>query len=139
MIKTLLMLRENAIPPHCGIKGTMNKSFPTDLPERNVNIALKKTPFPRLVNGSRTNFLNNFSAAGGNTAVLLIDGPDKRVLNTSDPRLIHVVVLSAKSLSSFRKAIQRFQSYVKGNSKVDLPSLSYTSTTRRSHYTDLVE
>lgn len=134
LIKTLLMLRENAIPPHCGIKGIINKSFPTDLAERNVNIALKKIPFPRPVNGSRTIFLNNFSAAGGNTAVLLTDGPEKRVLNTSDPRSTHVVAVSAKSLSSFRKAIQRFQSYVKGNPNVDLPSLSYTSTARRSHY-----
>lgn len=134
LIKTLLMLRENAIPPHCGIKGTMNKNFPTDLRERNVNIALKTTPFLRPVDGSRTIFLNNFSAAGGNTALLLEDGPEKRILNASDPRSTHIIAVSAKSLSSFRKNIQRFQSYVQGNLNVHLPSLSYTSTARRSHY-----
>ncbi|KOS19517.1 Noranthrone synthase [Escovopsis weberi] len=40
LIKVLLMMQKNLIPPHCGIKNKINHKFPTDLQERNVNIAL---------------------------------------------------------------------------------------------------
>jgi len=134
LIKVLLMMQKSTIPPHCGIKGTLNKSFPTDLRERNINIALKKTPFPRPPGGSRLVFLNNFSAAGGNTALLLEDGPEKQALQNPDPRSTKVVAVSAKSLASFRKNVQRLRSYIDSTPNVDLASLSYTSTARRSHH-----
>lgn len=134
LIKALLMLRENIIPPHCGIKGVLNKNFPKDLQERNVHIALRKTPLPRPVAGTRKIFINNFSAAGGNTGLLLEDGPQKRLMASPDPRSTHVVTVSAKSLSSYRRTIQQLQAYIKDNPDIDIPSLSYTSTARRLHY-----
>ena len=134
LIKVLLMLQKNMIPPHCGIKGVINKGFPKDLKERNVNIALKKTPYPRPEGGKRTVFINNFSAAGGNTAMLLEDGPAKAPLTVSDPRSTHVVTVSAKSLASFKNNIKRLQSYLEGTVGIDLASLAYTSTARRLHY-----
>ena len=39
LIKVLLMMQKNMIVPHCGIKTKINHRFPTDLQERNVNIA----------------------------------------------------------------------------------------------------
>ena len=50
LIKVLMMLKKNAIPPHIGIKKDINKTFPTDLGERGVNIAFHKTHplFPHL-------------------------------------------------------------------------------------------
>lgn len=134
MIKVLLMLQKNTIPPHCGIKGTINKGFPKDLRERNVNIALEKTPFSRPAGGSRFVFLNNFSAAGGNTALLLEDGPEKKPGGTPDSRSTSVVTVSAKSLASFKNTVQRLKTYVDRNEDIDLPSLSYTSTARRLHH-----
>lgn len=67
LIKVLLMIQNSAIPPHCDIKGIINQNFPTDLEDRNIRIATKKVAFPRPVGGKRTVFINNFSAAGGNT------------------------------------------------------------------------
>lgn len=133
LIKVLMMMQKNAIPPHCGVKNIMNKNFPTDLTRRNVNIAFKKTPFIRPFGSKRTVFLNNFSAAGGNTAVLLEDGPI-RSLVAEDVRSHHVVTVSAKSLAAFKKNLARVKSFLDANASVDLPSLSYTTTARRSHY-----
>ena len=134
LIKVLLMLQRNKIPPHCGIKRSMNRNYPKDLKERNINIALKETPFPRPLGGKRTAFINNFSAAGGNTAVLLEDAPEKKPMENPDPRPVHIVTVSARSLASFKKNLELFQAYIDENPKTDLASLSYTATARRLHY-----
>ena len=133
LIKVLMMLQKSAIPPHTGIKNVMNKNFPKDLAERGVNIAFKKTPLLRPKGGKRTVFINNFSAAGGNTALLLEDAPEKAPKTTPDLRPTQVVVVSAKSLAAFKKTLQNLQNYVDGN-EVDLADLAYTTTARRSHY-----
>ena len=134
LVKILLMLRNNAIPPHAGIKGEINKTFPKDLKERNINIAMKKTDFPRPEGGKRTVFLNNFSAAGGNTALLLEDGPLPAPIENPDPRSTHVVTVSAKSLASFRNTASRLLSFIEHSTVLDLASLAYSTTARRSHY-----
>lgn len=134
LIKVLLMLQRNTIPPHCGIKGVMNRTFPTDMKERNINIAFKKKPFPRPAGGKRTVFINNFSAAGGNTAVLLEDAPERAAIANIDPRPFHVVNVSAKSLASFKKNLKLLRAYITKSANVDLASVAYTSTARRLHY-----
>lgn len=69
LVKVLKMLQHEAIPPHVGIQsGVMNKKFPSDLAERNIRIAERQIPWKKRSDGShRLAFLNNFSAAGGNT------------------------------------------------------------------------
>jgi iterative type I PKS product template protein len=133
MVKVLLMLQKNMIPPHCGIKTEMNRTFPKDLKERQLQVAFKPTPFPRPSNSSRYVFINNFSAAGGNTAILLEDAPISTPL-TTDPRSSHVVTITAKSLSSFKQNIKRLLAWTKDQPDSSLPSLAYTTTARRAHY-----
>ena len=79
-------------------------------------------------------FINNFSAAGGNTAMLLENGPKIALLEISDPRSTKIVTVSAKSLASFKNNVRRLQSYLKDTEDIDLASLAYTSTARRLHY-----
>lgn len=134
LIKVMQMFRKSAIPPHTGIKTVINKTFPSDLAERNVNIARKLTPLLRPAGGKRTVFINNFSAAGGNTAVLVEDAPEVPIPSV-DPRCQHIVTLSAKSLASFKKTIQRLLGFLQANGSLHLPNLSYTTTARRVHYT----
>ncbi|KIX09737.1 uncharacterized protein Z518_00818 [Rhinocladiella mackenziei CBS 650.93] len=134
LIKVLLMLQKSKIPPHTGIKKQINKNFAPDLKERNVNIAFQTTPFPRPAGGKRIVFINNFSAAGGNTAMLLQDGPEVSKEPTPDPRSTHVVTVSAKSLAAFKKTITRYEAYLAANPNVGLTDLAYTLTARRAHY-----
>jgi acyl transferase domain-containing protein len=97
LIKSLIILRKNAIPPHVGIKKEINKGFPKGLAARNVYIAFQETPFQQ-TNRKRCAFVNNFSAAGGNSAVLIEDA-SARERGGSDPRSAHVVCISARALS----------------------------------------
>lgn len=132
VIKVLLMLRENIIPPHIGIKREINRGFP-DLAARNAHIALQPVPLPRPPTGMRRIFVNNFSAAGGNTAIVIEDGPT-RLLNGSDPRTMHVVSVSARALSSLKANLCSLVEYIGSHPNVSLPSLSYTTTARRIHH-----
>ncbi|KAM3072173.1 hypothetical protein ACMFMG_008629 [Clarireedia jacksonii] len=130
LIKVLMMLQKNSIPPHVGIKKTINQGFPKDLAERNVHIAFKNTPLPKKSIGPRRVFVNNFSAAGGNTGILLEDGPELPPKLT-DPRSTHVVSVTAKSKSAMLNNAERLISYLERNRGTDLPDLAYTTTARR--------
>lgn len=130
MIKCLLMMQKNLIPPHCGIKKTINQSFPTDLNARNVHIAFKSTPLRTSSEFPRRIFVNNFSAAGGNTAMLLEDAPAKPYTR-DDPRSDFVIAVSAKSKTALRANIRNLIQFIDNTSEVSLADLSYTTTARR--------
>lgn len=132
LIKALLIFRHNAIPPHVGIKKEMNKGFPKDLTARNVHIALRETPLEP-INRKRHIFVNNFSAAGGNTAVLLEEGPVRELVG-SDPRPKHVVSVSARALSSLKGNLKNLATYLQEKPDLCLSSLAYTTTARRMHH-----
>nr|AUI38916.1 polyketide synthetase ClPKS18 [Curvularia lunata CX-3] len=131
LIKVLMMMKKNAIPANVGIKGVMNKTFPKDLAQRNVHISTTQVPWPRKGAEKRKIFLNNFSAAGGNTAVVLEDGPLREPPTGVDPRTMHMITVSARSIASLKKNINNLINYVEENPSITLPSLAYTTTARR--------
>ena len=132
LVKCLLMFEKNKIPPQCAI-GTINEGFPKELGERNLGIAFDSINFQRDSLRPRAIFINNFSAAGGNTALLLQDGPGKIPLKR-DPRTNHIVVASAKSPSALKQNVQRLAHWIQKHPDLDLGSLAYTTTARRKHY-----
>ncbi|TLD37529.1 6-deoxyerythronolide-B synthase [Venturia nashicola] len=137
LIKVLMMMQHDEIPPHCGIKTKINHTYPLDLAERNVHIALKATPWFRenTLNGKRTAFLNNFSAAGGNTAVLLEDAPLPRAeIEETDPRTSHIITVTAKTSKSLKGNIDALMLYLEKHPETSLPRLSYTTTARRMQH-----
>ncbi|KAF2838514.1 ketoacyl-synt-domain-containing protein [Patellaria atrata CBS 101060] len=131
LIKVMMMLKKNAIPANVGIKGVMNKTFPKDLTQRNVHIETQQVAYPRKGSEKRKLFLNNFSAAGGNTAVILEDGPLREAPKGQDPRTSHIVTVTARSIASLKRNITNLLQYLSENPDTTLPSLSYTTTARR--------
>lgn len=140
LIKVLLMMRKDAIPPHCGIKTKINHNFPTDFKERNVHIALKSTPWVKKESEPRRCFINNFSAAGGNTALLVEDAPHRQVdVAAQDSRSTYVVAMSARSQSALKNNMKNLMEYISKNTpgadeSQFLAKLSYTTTARRLHH-----
>ncbi|KAJ9620672.1 hypothetical protein H2204_012227 [Knufia peltigerae] len=136
LIKSLLVLREQTIPPHVGIKsGNMNHTFP-DLQQRNIKIALGgPEAFPCKQARRRRFMVNNFGAAGGNTALLLEEAP-LRVTNVGmDPRADHIVAISAKTPKSMKGNARSLLAYLEKHPETSLSDVSYTTTARRSHFT----
>lgn len=141
LIKVLLMMKKNMIPPHCGIKTKINHNFPTDLGQRNVHIAFKPTPWNRPQSGKRTTFVNNFSAAGGNTALLVEDAPLPSDEDIQDRRTVHTVTVSARSQSALKNNLNDIVKHIDDCSKSFdvneqrfLANLAYTTTARRFHH-----
>ncbi|KAK3303871.1 polyketide synthase [Chaetomium strumarium] len=139
LIKVLMMMKHSEIPPHCGIKTRINHNYPQDLSERGVRIAFNPTPWRRedSVSGKRAVFLNNFSAAGGNTAVLLEDAPAQDTVDATvapDPRPVHLVAVTAKTAQSLAENLNGLLSWLEANPQTSLPALSYTTTARRMHH-----
>ena len=137
LIKVLIMMKKNVIPPHIGIKTKINRNFPLDLGERNVNIALQPVPWHRTdsVSGKRSVFLNNFNSTGGTTVVLLEDVPlPKSNVTGEDNRTIHIVTVTAKCATSWARNIDAMINFLGHNANTSLPALSYTTTARRMHY-----
>ncbi|KAM3429287.1 hypothetical protein NHJ13734_008227 [Beauveria thailandica] len=136
LIKVLLMFQKNRIPPHCGIKSKINHGFPTDLHERNVHIATRETDWQASSNKARRAFVNNFSAAGGNTALLLEDAAAVETAKEQDPRRHYVVTVSARSAKSLKNNLQSLAEYIGAETSPEtLSRLSYTTTARRMHHT----
>lgn len=135
LVKTLLVLHHQRIPKHVGIKsGTINRTFP-DLEERRIKIALDEAQdFPVTEKRTRRALVNNFGAAGGNTAMLLEAAPTKVSTGTSDPRSSHIISLTGKTQTSLLRNIQNLLQYLDQTSLISLSDLSYTLTARRMQH-----
>ncbi|OJJ96972.1 hypothetical protein ASPACDRAFT_33832 [Aspergillus aculeatus ATCC 16872] len=133
LIKVLLMLQKGAIPPHVGIKTSINPGFPKDMERRNLHIPFETTAWSRTSEKKRIAVVNNFSAAGGNTTLVLEEGPVRDRLG-SDPRPSHVFTVSAKSKISLKGNLQRLIAYLEKNEDVSMADLAYSLTARRYHH-----
>lgn len=133
LIKLLLMFQKHSIPPHVGIQNEVNPGFP-NLEERNVRIPFEKASWETSAGTPRLAFLNNFSAAGGNTAMLLQERPPRMVPLDIDPRHVLPFVISSKSRSSLQRNIQELASFTEQAPAASFASLSYTLTSRRMHH-----
>lgn len=142
LIKVLMMMQKNTIVPHCGIKTKINRKFPTDLEARKVNIAMQPTHWPRSTDPAnpRRVFVNNFSAAGGNSALLLEDAPDVVDMPDVDPdsRTSHLVAVSAKNATSIQGNIRSMIKFLRENPDTPLAQVAYTTTARRVHHSHRV-
>ncbi|KAI1328256.1 putative polyketide synthase [Xylariaceae sp. FL0255] len=134
LIKVLLMFEKQLIPPHVGIKNSINPRFPKDMAKRNVHIPFAKQLWPRTPEKKRIAVVNNFSAAGGNTTLLIEEAPFRNECTEIDPRAMHVITVSAKSKVSLKGNLERMLGYLEANPDVLLPHLAYTTTARRHHH-----
>ncbi|OCL05426.1 ketoacyl-synt-domain-containing protein [Glonium stellatum] len=133
LVKLLLMMQHNIIPPHCGIKSRINHKFPDDMAARGVRIATKPIDWSRGEQQLRHALLNNFSAAGGNTTLLLQDAPLEHSIG-SDPRPTHPITISAKTFSALQANAKALLRFIQKGTDLHLSSLSYTTTARRIHH-----
>jgi acyl transferase domain-containing protein len=137
LIKVLLMMQKDMIVPHCGIKTKLNHRFPTDLQNRKVNIALTPVPWNKDPDQQkpRRAFVNNFSAAGGNTALLIEDAPAIQAPNgPRDTRTRQLIAFSGKNIKSLQGNLSSMLKFMEEHPDVHLGQLSYTTTARRIHH-----
>ncbi|KAL4998061.1 hypothetical protein BDV10DRAFT_201469 [Aspergillus recurvatus] len=134
-LKVLLMYQKNMIPAHIGIHTVINPTIPKDLEQRRVRLTQANTPWPRQPGKKRIAMVNSFGAHGGNTTVLLEDGPERNKGVVREDRSTHTVVISAKSKKSLQANIANLALHLEKHPDINLADLSYTTCARRIHYT----
>jgi monodictyphenone polyketide synthase len=133
LLKVLLMFQKEMIPRHIGIKTCLNPKLSDFFSNQSLCIPIETKPWVRNSGKSRVAMVNSFSAAGGNTCLLLEEAPTIRG-TFPDPRPTHVVSTSAKSKESLRGNMKRLLGYLEQNPECSLADLSYTTTARRQHH-----
>ena len=133
LIKVLLMLQKNAIPPHVGIKTEINPKFPQDFDKRNLHIAFEMKPWTQVNGKKRLAAVNNFGAAGGNTTMVLEEAPI-RDIKEIDSRPTQIIAVSAKTKGSLAGNIDRLIAHLNAHPDINLADLSYSTTVRRYHH-----
>lgn len=145
LIKVLLMYQHGTIPPHIGIKTTMNPVVADHLANRNAGIVSGKNtpwlPISQSQGAKRYSIVNSFGAHGDNTTLLLEDAPDTTAIRTeqceeSDPKaaVCEVVCVSAKSKASLRGNVAALIDYLDRHPETELKDVAYTTSARRIHH-----
>ncbi|KAK7181155.1 beta-ketoacyl synthase domain-containing protein [Paraphaeosphaeria sporulosa] len=132
-IKTVLVFDKGVIPPHVGIKTALNPALPKDLDKRGVIIPFTATPWERSSEQKRLAMVNNFGAAGGNTAMILEEATARPRVG-EDSRPTHPITISAKTPHSLEQNLRRLVAYVEARPNLSIADLSYTLSARKMHY-----
>jgi asperthecin polyketide synthase len=145
LIKVLLMYQHGTIPPHIGIKTTMNPVVAEHLANRNAGIISGKNapwlPISQSHGSKRYSIVNSFGAHGGNTTLLLEDAPDTTAVRTEpgeysglEAAVCEVVCVSAKSKASLRGNVTALLGYLDRHPEAELKDVAYTTSARRIHH-----
>ncbi|KAL2834295.1 hypothetical protein BDW59DRAFT_178759 [Aspergillus cavernicola] len=134
LLKVLLMYQKNMIPAHIGIHTVINPAIPKDLEQRRAQLTQVNTPWPRPAGKKRVAMVNSFGAHGGNTTILLEDGPERNEKIVREGRSTHIITLSAKSKKSLVANMANLSLYLEQQPDTELADLSYTTCARRMHH-----
>lgn len=146
LIKVLLMYRHGAIPPHIGIRTTMNPVVAQHLADRNAGVVSGEDARPWLPvshrpGAKRYSVVNSFGAHGGNTTLLLEDAPATPATRTEQrggagpgAATCEVVCVSAKSKASLRGNVAALLGYLDAHPETELKDVAYTTSARRIHH-----
>ncbi|KAI0147571.1 ketoacyl-synt-domain-containing protein [Xylariaceae sp. FL1272] len=134
LIKAVMILRKNVLPPHVGIKGHINRQF-SNMEKSHIRLARVKTPFPSAEDGRRPRriLVNNFDAAGGNTSIIVEDPPVLEIKG-ADPRVHHIVTFSGKTKYSTLGNAHRLLEYIGKHPDLRIEDLAYSTTARRMQH-----
>jgi len=137
LIKVLMMMREQKIPPQPGIPFKLNHNFPR-LETLHVQIAglsgknMTLKPSPAATDGKIKCVVNCFDASGGNTSLVVEEAPEPSA-KAENPLPCHVVCISAKTITSLKENRRRLLDYLMRNPNTKIADVAYTTTARRMH------
>lgn len=131
-IKTMLVFQNGTIPPHIGVKTGLNPAIP-DLGKLGVVIPYEAVSWSPPSTKKRLAMVNNFGAAGGNTAMIIEEaGPRPRLCE--DTREAHAITVSAKTAPSLSLNIRRLVEHIEASQDLTLADVAYTLSARRRHF-----
>lgn len=133
LLKCILMLQEEFLPPVANMPHKLNPKFP-DLKALLIDIPSQRVEFKYSPEKRRRVIINNFDASGGNSC-LLIEDAVQPAPKAADTRTAHTIVLSAKTPLSQLENKKRLLNFLRASMDDHrVEDLAYTLTARRIHY-----
>ncbi|TIC91079.1 Non-reducing polyketide synthase cla3 [Colletotrichum higginsianum] len=138
LVKSIMMLQANIIPPQAGLPHDLNPKFP-DLNALKIRIPTTQEPLVPGTSTAQTSpnsiLINSFDASGGNTSIVLRGPPQEAAVHHQpDQRQSQVVVTSARTAGAHVENKRRLLAYLKAYPGTSLADLAYTTTARRLHH-----
>ncbi len=130
LIKTVLALQHEEIPPHLHLKKPSSYIPWKDLP---IFVPTEQTPWPS-EKGRRVAGVSSFSLSGANAHVVLEEAPTSLFEQSPFERPMHLLCLSAKTQSALQALVGRYIQYLTENPNVPLADIAYTAGAGRSHF-----
>ena len=136
LAKLLLMMRKGELLPQAGLK-TLNPRL-TELESGRMVVPRNTMSWKQQHSKPRRAMLNNFGAAGSNTALLLEEYKHTQEKNPAcqAQRSSYVFNLSARSRDALKEYVEQYKRYLDNSSAkgISLEDLCYTATARRESY-----
>ncbi len=128
LIKTVLMLQHEQIPPHLHLQ-TPNPHIPwAELP---VTIPTKLTPWQN--ESEKFAGVSSFGFSGTNSHIILSSPPTLDEKEAAIERPVHLFTLSAQSETALKQLAAGYAEYL-SHQNVDITDLTYTVNAGRSHF-----
>jgi acyl transferase domain-containing protein len=131
LIKTVLALQHETIPPHIHFR-EINPLIPIDkLP---VEIPTMAIPWPREANRRRLAGVSSFGFGGTNAFVVLEESPEPSAPVNEMERSAHILALSAQTPAALDALIARYQRWLAEHPRAALADVACTANTGRQHF-----
>lgn len=128
LIKTILMLQHEVIPPHLHLQ-ELNPHIPwRELP---LTVPTQRTPWAG--SGEKFAGVSSFGFSGTNAHIILSSPPVVSYHPSEAERPLHLLALSARSESALRQLAQRYVDHLSGK-QATAADIAYTASTGRSHF-----
>lgn len=130
LIKVVLSMQHNAIPPHLHFKEPNPHINWSNLP---IRIAAQGADWSR--NGHpRVAGVSSFGASGTNAHVVLEEAPtEDAVAKVVEKRSHHLLTLSAKTDEALRQIVQNYARYLAQRPELPIQDICFSANTGRTH------
>ncbi len=129
LIKIVLAMQNNALPPHLHFKNPNPYIGWDSLP---IKVTAEATPWPQ-GDAPRIAGINSFGFSGTN-AHLIVAEPPRREVEAGVERPLHLLTVSARNQDALREAVRRLEEYLFENPDVPLADVAFTASTGRDHF-----
>jgi acyl transferase domain-containing protein/acyl carrier protein len=137
LIKVVLAMQHNIIPPHLHLKKINPHIAAQNLP---VIVPTEQVSWPTTDGGEgnpdsrHLAGVSSFGFSGTNAHVVLEAAPVRKSALINVDRPLHILTLSAKSDAALTSLAKRFQHHVKAYPSASLGDICFTANTGRSHF-----
>jgi len=130
LIKVVLSLQKEAIPPHLHFE-KLNPYIKIANTPLSIPATLQKWPRGK---ERRLAGVSSFGFGGTNCHIILEETPTQNFIGNPIERPHHLLTLSAKNEQALRDLAQKYQDFLTANQQLSLADICFTANTGRSHF-----